>query len=74
VEVGTLEVRHRYAGFEDFWASFEAGYGASGKYLASLDGTTRQALREEVRGRLGGPEGSFELDARARYVRGLAAA
>jgi SAM-dependent methyltransferase len=74
VEVGTMRVRHRYAGFEDFWASFEAGYGASGRYLASLDGTTRPALREEVRRRLSGPEGSFELGACARYVLGLAPA
>jgi SAM-dependent methyltransferase len=74
VEVGTLQAGHRYAGFEDFWASFEGGYGASGRYLASLDGNTRQALLREVQRRLGAPEGSFELDACARYVRGLAPA
>jgi SAM-dependent methyltransferase len=71
VEVDTLHVRHRYASFEDFWTSFEAGYGASGSYLASLDGSTRQALLREVQRRLGAPEGSFELAACARYVRGL---
>jgi SAM-dependent methyltransferase len=71
VEVGTLQVGHRYDGFEDFWASFEAGYGASGRYLASLDGTTRRALRREVQRRLGAPEGPFELGACARYVRGF---
>jgi SAM-dependent methyltransferase len=70
VTLGALQVGHRYDDLDDFWASFEAGYGASGRYLASLDGGTRRALREEVDRRLGEPEGAFDLHARAWYVCG----
>lgn len=70
IDLGRLQVRHRYDDLDDFWTSFEAGYGASGRYLASLDEATRLALREEVDRRLGAPEGAFDLRARAWYVCG----
>ena len=71
VAVGALQAVHHYADLDDFWASFAAGYGASGRYLASLDEPTRRMLRDEVDRRLGQPEGAFDLDARAWYVCGL---
>ena len=73
VALGAISAVHRYADLDDFWASFEAGYGASGRYLATLDEATRRALRDEVDRRLGEPEGAFDLHARAWYVAGRVA-
>ena len=70
IDAGALVVGADYASFEDFWWPFPAGVGGSGRYCASLDETTRHALREEVRRRLGSPPGPFRLSARAWYVRG----
>jgi SAM-dependent methyltransferase len=70
IDTGGLVVGADYADFEDFWWPFPAGVGGSGRFCASLDKATRQALREEVRRRLGSPPGPFRLTARAWYVRG----
>jgi hypothetical protein len=69
IDAGALIVAADYADFEDFWWPFTVGVGGSGRYCASLDETTRQALREEVLRRLGSPPGPFRLTARAWYVR-----
>jgi SAM-dependent methyltransferase len=70
IDTGELVVGADYADFNDFWWPFTAGVGGSGTYCASLDDAGREALREEVRRRLGSPTGPFRLVARAWYVRG----
>jgi SAM-dependent methyltransferase len=70
IDTGALVVGADYADFDDFWWPFAAGVGGSGAYCASLDEPGRQALREEVRRRLGSPTGPFHLTARAWYVLG----
>jgi SAM-dependent methyltransferase len=70
IEAGELLVGADYADFDDFWSPFPAGVGGSGRYCASLDEQGREALRAEVRRRLGSPTGPFRLTARAWYVRG----
>ena len=61
-----------YDGIEDAWWPFSAGPGLSGRYCQSLDEKTRAALRDEFARRLGSPEGSFTLTARAWMARGRA--
>jgi SAM-dependent methyltransferase len=70
IDAGELVVGADYADFDDFWWPFSAGVGGSGRYCASLDEAGREALREEVRRRLGSSTGRFRLTARAWYVRG----
>jgi SAM-dependent methyltransferase len=70
IDAGELVVGADYADFDDFWWPFSAGVGGSGSYCASLDEAGREALREELRRRLGSPTGPFRLSARAWYVRG----
>jgi SAM-dependent methyltransferase len=70
VQTGELVVEARYVDFEDFWAPFPTGIAPSGAYCAALDDEHREALRELVYRRLGGPRDAFVLDARAWYVRG----
>ena len=72
VETGELVVQASYDDFEDFWRPFPTGLGPSGAYCASLDPTRRHALREGCLRRLGEPQGSFTLAARAWFVRGVA--
>lgn len=70
IDAGELVVGADYADFDDFWSPFPAGVGGSGTYCASLDEAGQDALREEVRRRLGSPTRPFRLTARAWYVRG----
>jgi SAM-dependent methyltransferase len=72
VDVGDLAVGADYSDFDDFWLPFAAGAGASGRYCVSLSQAEQTALREEVRRRVGSPEGPFRMTARAWYVRGYA--
>jgi SAM-dependent methyltransferase len=67
---GELTVSSEYAGFEELWESFLGGVGPSGAYAASLAGPRRDAVREALRRRLGSPDGSFGLSARAWYAVG----
>jgi SAM-dependent methyltransferase len=59
-----------YADFEDLWGPFTLGVGPAGSYCASLSEPKRETLKDRFRSRLGSPEGSFELAARAWLVRG----
>lgn len=72
VSDGALEVGSRYADFEDFWQPFLGAAGPAGAFVASLDDDGRARLREEMRERLGSPEGPFTLTARAWYATGRA--
>ena len=70
MEGGEIVVDASYEDFEDLWEPFLGGVGPAGDFAASLDPETRTAVREEYRRRLGSPEGSFELEARAWYTVG----
>lgn len=70
VSDGAVLVTAEYESFDDVWEPFTAGVAPSGAYTASLDEGRREALRAEYRRRLGVPEGSFELSARAWYAVG----
>jgi hypothetical protein len=74
IDAGELVVGADYADFGDFWSPFTAGVGGSGTYCTSLDEPGQEALRAEVRRRLGSPTGPFRLTARAWYVRGRSSA
>ena len=72
IEVSTdaIVVRAGYEDFEDLWAPFTSGVGPAGAYCASLPDAEREALKNSYRGRLGSPDGPFELTARAWLARG----
>lgn len=65
-----LVVSAGYADFDDFWLPFTAGIGPAGAYCARLPDDVREAVRIACHRRLGSPEGSFELSARAWLVLG----
>jgi SAM-dependent methyltransferase len=67
---GALEVEARYESFEDFWEPLLGGPGPAGAFCVSLDPERQARLRELLRVRLGSPEGSFTLPARAWYAVG----
>jgi hypothetical protein len=72
VEPAPLTVSAGYASFDELWSSFLHRVGPAGQYAASLDADSQDAVRDEFHRRLGEPEGSFELEAEAWAVRGLA--
>jgi ubiquinone/menaquinone biosynthesis C-methylase UbiE len=71
VQAGTLATSAHYEDFDDFWTPFTFAVGPAGAHLATLSGEQQDAIREECRRQLGDPAGSFELDARAWYARGV---
>jgi SAM-dependent methyltransferase len=70
VAVSPMVVRAGYEGFDDLWQPLEQGVGPSGAYAASLPEDRRDALKQELRRRLGVAEEPFELTARAWIARG----
>ena len=62
-QVGTLKVRVRQAGFEQWWEPFTLGVGPAGGYLASLAPEEQAALREHCRRLL--PGGPIDIGATA---------
>jgi SAM-dependent methyltransferase len=70
VETAELVARAEYDGFDDLWSPLPRGVGPAGAYCSSLDGEGQRALHDELWDRLGGPDGPFELTARAWAVRG----
>jgi SAM-dependent methyltransferase len=70
VEGGEIVAYGEYESFEDLWAPLEAGVGPAGAYVTSLAPDGRAALADELRRRLGAPEGSFRLGGRAWYAVG----
>jgi SAM-dependent methyltransferase len=66
---GSLTAHAQYDSFEDFWEPFELGVGPAGAYLATLGGQQRSEVRDACRGQV--PSGSFALEARAWYARGV---
>ncbi|HEY0120025.1 MAG TPA: class I SAM-dependent methyltransferase [Cellulomonas sp.] len=66
-----LDVRRRFASFDELWEPFLGGQGPAGHYLAGLGGGERSRVADEFRRRLPvAPDGSVELSARAWAVRG----
>jgi SAM-dependent methyltransferase len=72
VATGELLVHAKYESFDDLWRPFTVGVGHSGGCFASLDGGKQAALAADAYRRLGSPDGSFELTARAWWARGTA--
>jgi SAM-dependent methyltransferase len=70
VQESPLAIIMRFTNFDDFWNPFLLGQGPAGAYVKRLHGNRVSALREEVRLRLGGPRGPFNLPARLWAVRG----
>jgi SAM-dependent methyltransferase len=72
IESGSLEVAVAYEDFDDFWTPFLSTTGPAGVYIASLDEQRRARLRDDLRVRVGSPEGPFTLPASAWYAIGRA--
>jgi SAM-dependent methyltransferase len=69
IEESTLSVEVEHPSFEDWWEPFTLGVGPTGAYVAGLDATQRDQLRDRCRELL--PPAPFVLTARAWAARGL---
>ncbi len=69
IEETALPVRLEHATFEEWWEPFTFGVGPAGSYLAALDPTAQEELRERCRLKL--PKAPFTIPARAWAARGL---
>ena len=69
VDGGLLEVPMHFPAFDDYWDPFLLGIGPAGDFTRGLDDAGREALRAELRRRLG--EGPVEMTSVARWVRGV---
>lgn len=70
VEVSAEVVAVGYDDFEQLWEPLEQGVAPSGAYTVALTTPRREALKDELRRRLGVTDGPFELTARAWVVTG----
>jgi len=72
VEERSLEITTRFENFRDYWDAFQLKQGPAGAYVASLDHSRLQALRSEVKRRLGlsTENQTIDLSARVWAVRG----
>jgi SAM-dependent methyltransferase len=70
VTIGEIDATADYEDFDDLWFAFAAGVGFSGRLYTSLDSSRRDALRADAYERLGSPQGSFRLTARAWTISG----
>ena len=71
VDATALDIDTTFRGFDDYWEPFLGGQGPAPAYAMSLGDAARDALRENVRGRLPiAGDGSIALRARAWAVRG----
>ncbi|HYK91599.1 MAG TPA: class I SAM-dependent methyltransferase [Acidobacteriota bacterium] len=72
VEERSLEITTQFENFRDYWDAFLLKQGPAGIYAASLDRNRLQALRGEVKRRLGilTEDRTFNLPARVWVVRG----
>ena len=68
-----LDIEMKFESFADYWDPFLLGQGPAGVYVQRIDHARREALREEVKRRLGLHEENrpFSLQARAWAVRGF---
>jgi SAM-dependent methyltransferase len=73
VETHAVEIETNFTSFDDYWTPFLHGTGPAPSYVASLDPSGRESLREQLRRRLHlGNKGGIGLRARAWAVRGVA--
>jgi SAM-dependent methyltransferase len=71
VTLQAIDVPTDFGNFDDYWSPFLGGQGPAPGYVASLDETRREALRESIRAALPiAPDGSIHLIARAWAIRG----
>jgi ubiquinone/menaquinone biosynthesis C-methylase UbiE len=70
VELCQLLAGADYADLDDLWSPFADGVGGLGRFVQSLAESHRVALKQDIGRRLGSPDGSFRLTARAWCVRG----
>jgi hypothetical protein len=74
VETGAVEIETRFADFDDYWAPFLRGTGPAPAFVAALEPSARDDLRERLRRRLlPAADGGLHLRARAWSVRGVSA-
>jgi trans-aconitate methyltransferase len=72
VTTRTIDVPTRFVDFDDCWTPFLGGQGPAPTYVAHLDASGRDALRERLRRTLPAEaDGSIALVARAFAVRGV---
>ena len=75
VVTAPLQIRTRFADFDDYWQPFLGGVGPGPAYVGSLTEEERLRLEEVLRERLPvGVDGSIDLIARAWAVRGSVSA
>jgi SAM-dependent methyltransferase len=65
-----LTVSAQYGDFDELWAAFLGGVGPIGVHVSSLDDAKRAEVAAALHGRIGSPDGPFELTARAWYALG----
>lgn len=71
VETVALDVPTIFRDFDDLWTPFLGGQGPGPAYVATLEATARERLRERLRGSLSTEvDGSIQLIARAWAIRG----
>jgi SAM-dependent methyltransferase len=70
IEDAALSITVEHLTFEDWWEPYTLGVGPAGVYVAGLDVTRRDQLRETCRAML--PTAPFAVTARAWGARGLA--
>jgi SAM-dependent methyltransferase len=74
VRTAPVEIATEFEHFDDFWRPFLGGTGPAPSYVASLDQTRREALRDRLKARLAAGRGEpIVLRARASAVRGVRA-
>ena len=73
VEDRPLQITMRFSSFADYWDPFLHGQGPAGTYARKTNGAQREALRAELKRRLGvvSENQAFELTARAWAARGI---
>ena len=69
VRQSVVVARLEHASFDEWWQPYTAGVGPAGAYVAGLDPSARERLRNRCRERL--PDGPFTIDALAWAARGV---
>lgn len=73
VSVRPIEISTVFRDFDDYWMPFLGKQGAAPTYLASLDGESRDRIRDALKARLvPAADGSIPMTARAWAVQGIA--
>lgn len=71
VSARAIDTTMVFRDFEDYWTPFLGKQGSAPTYLAGLDETMRNRIRDELKMRLPTrPDGSISLGARAWAVQG----